>query len=165
MLKNKILYIVIGLVFGIIISGSFVFAANISSGSVDYSRSGSTVTSVEGALNELYTTTNNWIIEANSIDFSSIGMNTAKTVLVSSFGVCIKKNSKLVCFKNNNYELEKKRLLNVFSDGNCTISDSEANCSSSDYACVATTSGYVYCIDQFSGFYCDVYSSGVAYCN
>ena len=53
--KRKILYIVIGLVIGILISGSLVYAVNIASSSVSYTKSGSSVSTVEGALNELYT--------------------------------------------------------------------------------------------------------------
>ena len=53
MFKKNIRFI-LGIILGIIISGSIVYAVNVASSSVSYTKSGSNINSVEGALNELY---------------------------------------------------------------------------------------------------------------
>ena len=58
MFKNKIHFIV-GLIAGLLISCSIVYAINVASSSISYSRNGSSVSTVEGALNELYDKANN----------------------------------------------------------------------------------------------------------
>ena len=55
MKKNTIITLFIGITIGAIISGISVYAATVGSNLITYSRTGSEVENVEGALNELYT--------------------------------------------------------------------------------------------------------------
>ena len=64
-IKNN-LKVIIAFIIGIVLSGSIVYAINVASSSVSYSRNGSTVLNVEGALNELYTRANTWINPNNN---------------------------------------------------------------------------------------------------
>ena len=165
MLKKNI-KLIIGIIIGIIISGSIVYAVNIASSSISYTRSGSSVTDVEGALNELYNLANipkcfdGFICETiqpiyfeygyPSISSSTNYLSLNRKVFIGldnsgSKAMCIYMNSKLHCFKNNNIDIEKQHILQVFSKENCNIQIGSTDCSDNNYSCSIHANGYVNC--------------------
>ena len=150
---------VIAFVLGILISGVTVYAAtSISSSQVTYT--GNSQTTVQGALDTLYTKANNMV----PIDPNTFQTNTAKTVYASSKGVCIKRNNKLNCFKINNWAEEQNHAQQVFSDINCTGGTTLKRCDASDFECYFRPYGYVECTDKSNYSYCGVDSDGSVVC-
>ena len=116
--------LLLGIIIGIAISGTGVYATILyASSDVGYDNTGSgmSATNVQDALDELYTKSQNVVVDANSIDFNTVRINTGKTILASRKGVCINRNDILNCFKINNWNIEnhkyfkvkKKHLLNA----------------------------------------------------
>ena len=64
---NKNIKFILGIIFGIIISGGIVYAVNVASSSVSYTRVGSSATNVESALNELYEISNRSILKMENM--------------------------------------------------------------------------------------------------
>ena len=170
--KNKINFI-LGIIVGIIISGSIVYAINVSSSSVSYTKSGSSVTNVSDALDELYNAANSTSffvkkgIEVSNLPTHynySTGIDSSapttyttlgKSVFLALWidgqkGVCIIKDSKLSCFRSNNWVFEKEHILEVFNRDSCIVNEIE------------DVGASVICDEN--GFYCDVNSGGQIHC-
>ena len=162
-IKTVLAFIIGGIVFGTI--GVYA-ATTLLSQSVYYnnSTSGASSTNVQGALDELYTRANTWI-DPSYIDFGTLATNTAKTVLASKNGVCIKRNNKVSCFKANNWAVEKDHIQQVFSDISCDVGSSGVICTASDFFCVGYRYGLVHCSDQSDSSGCNVDSDGSVSCN
>lgn len=143
-------------------AATILFASN--QVSYDNTTSGLSSTNVQGALDELYTRANTWI-DPSYIDFGTLATNTAKTVLASKNGVCIKRNNKVSCFKANNWAVEKDHIQQVFSDISCDGGSSGVFCIASDFFCVGYSYGYVHCNDESDSSGCDVDSDGSVSCN
>ena len=151
--------LVIGIVIGLIIAGTTVYAATVISGSdVSYSNTSSDLTStnVQGAIDEVY----------NKVKNNTFKTNTAKTVYASSKGVCIERNNKLNCFKRNNWAVEKDHVQQVFSDVSCSVDSSYVECYvPSNFYCYVESSGFISCTDESDSSYCDVFSDGSVNCS
>ena len=169
-IKNNI-KLIIGIIIGTVISGTAVYAATtISSSNVTYtSNSQSTV---QGALDTLYTRANTWI-DPSYIDFTTLATNTKKTLLASSAGICIKRNGTVSCFKLNNWAIEKTHIQQVFSDVGtynsstklgCNVKSSIVSCTASDFYCYVRPIGDVRCLDISDDSDCNVNSDGSVHC-
>ncbi len=165
---------IIGFIIGGIVFGSLgVYAAGvIAANEVTYSNasSGLSSTNVKGALDELNTKATEKIEEAEmkcpSGNLCS-KTNLHKTIFASKMGICINRNNILQCFKINNYDVEKKRIQQVFSDISCYIdSDGSMICRASDFDCRVYSNGDVGCEDNYDNMItgCRVESDGSADC-
>lgn len=154
---------VVAFILGLIISGTTVYAAiAIQGSSVGYTDTNNIgATTVQGAIDELYTKTQNMV----PIDPDTFNTNTAKTVYASSKGVCIKRNNKLNCFKINNWAEEQTHIQQVFSDISCSVRSDIVDCGASDFGCIVLLNGRVRCDDLSDDSYCDVRAAGSVSCN
>lgn len=162
-IRNNIIGFVIGgIIFGTI--GAYA-ATQLASSSVYYNNanSGGSSNTVSGALDELYTKANTWI-NPTSIDIGTIATNSAKTILASSSGVCIKRNNKVSCFKTNNWDEEQNHIQEVFSDISCSVDSSDVGCGASGFVCSVYSDGFVGCDGDSDGSSCDVGSAGSVSC-
>ena len=89
---------------------------------------------LKGALDELYMRLNTWIDPSN-IDFGTITINSNKTILASSAGMCIKRNNKVSCFKANNIDYNIEHMQQAFSDVSCNVYSDGVSCSDSNLKC------------------------------
>ena len=156
-LKNMFGFVLGAILFTVI---GVVAATSISSAQVKYT--GNSQSTVEGALNNLYTKANA-LVEPDAIDFATLTSNASGTMIASSKGVCITRNNKVSCFKANNWNVEKDHIQQVFSG--CEVDSSFVYCSASDFLCDITSSGRVYCQIQDSSEYCVVNPDNSVTCN
>jgi hypothetical protein len=156
--------LVIGILIGAVLSGTTVYAATILFNSnqvvYDNSSSGATSTNVQGALDELYTKANTRIYPN---DFG-IKRNTAKNVMATPGGVCIKRNGTVHCLTTNNWDFEQNHIQQVFSDGYCTVASDYVDCFASDFSCDISSTGRADCSAQSDNSICYVWSSGSVEC-
>ena len=103
-------------------------------------------------------------IDPSYMNFGTLTTNSAKNILASSSGVCIRRNYKTSCFKINNFTEEKDHIQQVFSDISCFVSSANANCSGSDFYCNVSSNGNVYCNDPSVSSGCNVYRDGSVDC-
>jgi hypothetical protein len=164
-MKNKV-KLLLAFILGIAVTSGVVYASNLLASDVAYdnTQSGLTATNVQSALDELNTKANTWI-DPSYIDFGTLATNTAKTVLASSKGVCIKRNNKVSCFKVNNWAEEQNHIQQVFSDISCYVDSSIVSCSASDFTCGVYSDGFVDCDDDSGSSYCTVNSGGTVKCH
>ena len=166
-LKNNI-KLIIGIFIGILISTVSVYAAGelfASNITYDNTTSGLTSTNVQSALNELGEKVNNWI-DPSYIDFTTLQTNYNETLLVSSAGICIKRNGKVSCMKINNWNVERDHIQQIFSDTNCVNeNETEIYCIASDFQCNVNKEGWVYCKDENDSSNCIVNPDGSIECN
>ena len=160
MVNKKIMIFIFGIIIGIIISGSIVYAVNVASSSVSYNNSGSSVTNVEEALNELYLKEEN----ANYIRFSRNSKKVFGIGSGTSRAICINRNGIISCFGINNYAVEKAHLEQVLSDGWVDVHDDAVGFYASDFNCNVYTSGRVYCIDSIAVSDCNINGDGTGTC-
>lgn len=125
--------------------------------------SGMSSTNVQSAIEELNIKANTWI-NPDYIDFGTLATNTAKTILASKNGICIKRNNKVSCFKINNWNVEKEHIQEVFSDISCRVNSSYVLCSASALGCDVTSHGNVRCDDYSDNSICTVGSDGSVRC-
>lgn len=178
---NDNIKLIVGIIIGAVISGAGVYAVSVASSSVTYdnTNSGSSATTVKAALDELYTKAKNCKkIKDNTVYFA-FGEPTAssttdyttlgKKVFVAKNGdqksVCIIRNSRLHCFDNNNYAIEKEHMQQVFSDISCNVYSSYMLCIASDFDCYVGSNGYVDCRDLSTDEGCYMDSNGPVYCS
>ena len=180
--------LIIGLVIGIVLPGTAVYAATIISGNeVGYTDTNNLgVDNVQDAIDELYTMSKTHCPDgyvctivpyyafglpttSSSTDYQSVitssGSNTFVKLEGEQLSVCIYRNSTLECFKNNNYEEESTHLIEVFGEDACTSDSSRVNCSGDDFHCAVNSIGNVRCYDNSAGHNCIVYSDGDVSCN
>lgn len=177
--KNN-LKLIIGIMIGAIISGIGVYAATVASSSVSYDNtsSGSSATTVKAALDELYTKAasckkikDNTVYFAfgepttsSTTDYTTLGKNVFVAKNGDQKSVCIIRNSKLRCFDNNNWVVEKDHIQQVFSDISCYVDSSRVRCDASDFRCGVDSYGFVYCDDYGTDESCYVYGDGSVEC-
>ena len=163
-MKNRKFIFAIGFILGGLILGgtTYVIATSIASSNITYTSNGQST--VQGALNDLYTKSNTWI-DPSYIDFTTLATNTKKTILASSAGICIKRNGKVSCMKKNNWSVEKNHIKQIFSDISCNEYSDNVDCDASDFYCDVADLGDVYCHDNSDYSYCCVYSDGSVNCN
>ncbi len=158
--KNIICFLLGGVVFGTI--GVYATTTLLSqSVYYDNSTSGATSTNVQGAIDELSTIANTWI------DPTPFGLqiNTQKTIIAVPGGACIKRNGTVHCFEVNNFNNEKARLQQVFSDVTCTIYSTIIDCSATDFRCSIGSNGGLNFIDLSDNSRCVVQSTGAVTCD
>ena len=158
--KNVRLFVGI-LIGGVLVGGSVYAATIIGAGEVSYTNNSQT--SVQSALDNLYTLSNTWI-NPSYVDFTTLDTNTKQTILASKNGICIKRNNKVSCFKIDNWSVEKDHIQQVFSDISCTVDSSYVRCYASDFDCRVFSYGNVNCIDQSDNSDCLVNSDGSVNC-
>ena len=177
--------LVVGIIIGILISGTAVFAATtaLNSNQVDYDKSNSSLqsTTVKEALDALYTKSKNWIDPNNmgkptNYIFDGENLPTTESPTTppegknvylglysdKGYGVCIKRNGKQHCFRYRNWVTEKEHIKNVFSDlipwgGTDSIAYYGA-----DVGCRLTSSGFIVCKDEIKKDYCFINADGEA---
>ena len=155
--------VVIALVCGLILAGgtATVIAVSIASSNVTYSENSQST--VEGALNDLYTKANTWI-DSDYVDLMTSKTNSAATVYASSKGVCFYRNNKLNCLKTNNWSEEQTHIQQVFSDISCEVFSSALLCNASDFYVLVKLDGTVLCSDNTDDSYCQVGYDGSVIC-
>ena len=140
--------ILLGIIIGVLISGSVVFAATIviDASQVTYNNSNTSLTStnIKDVLDELYTKSNSsyyllkkyktlsetpkyYVCNNRNVPTteSSTTPPTCTTVYVGlyedgQYGICIKKDGKQHCFRYNNWLVEKEHIEDVFPEVNCS---------------------------------------------
>ena len=167
--KNVRLFVGI-LIGGVLVGGSVYAATIIGAGEVSYTNNSQT--SVQSALDDLYTLSNTWI-NPIYINFGTLDTNVKQTILASSDGVCLKRNGKVSCFKSNNWNVEKNHIKEVFSDvgawndstrTGCNDYSSGVYCADSDFSCAIDNVGIVHCTDLSDNSDCYSYGNGTVEC-
>lgn len=157
-IKNK--KYILGIITGILISGTTVYAATvISAVNVSYSNTSSKLSStdVQSAIDELKLKVDSTV----PIDPDTFITNSSKNIYASSKGICFVKNNKLNCFKVDNYGNEVEHALQVFGNENCSYFRPDLMCSNDDFDCVIEENGCLSCkVTGPSDESCYVPSSG-----
>ena len=185
---TKNVKILLAFVLGILVSGVTVYAATVIGASeVSYTDNNNLGEStVQGAIDKLYTMAANSSSgggKDNTIYFAFGTPTTSSTtdyttlnkaVFIALNGnqksVCIKRNSKLHCFDNNNYLIEKDHMTQVFSSSaSCTSNSSYNNCYDTSgtavrYSCILYPAGGVYCVDSISHYRCTLNEDNTLSC-
>lgn len=152
-IKDKIINnkkYILGIITGILISGTTVYAATvISAANVSYSNTSSKLSStdVQSAIDELKLKVDSTV----PIDPDTFITNSSKNIYASSKGICIVKNNKLNCFKINNYENEREHALQVFTNEKCYDFRYGLQCFDDVFKCGIQDNGNVSCRADDSG--------------
>ena len=133
--KNNI-KVIIAFFIGTIISGSIVYGVSVASSSVSYTRSGSSVSSVEGALDELYE-------KADYIKFPPISRNIFAVGTGLNKAVCVRRSERYYCFGINNYSKTKQALESAYQDVGCVTDNGSTRCYGTDTYSAAQEGGLV----------------------
>ncbi|MBQ1496274.1 MAG: hypothetical protein IIZ40_02845 [Bacilli bacterium] len=173
--------VIISFFLGMFVAGTTVFAATYYFKATDttYTNSNSTLssTNVNDALDELYNKTKAMVNTGYISIFSNLKFSSNKKIMASNYMVCIDyyaNNYSVVCFKYNNFNVEKYRIRRVFGSGACTVTGgnfyasndpgttTKVSCTANNFTCEVQKTGYVYC--GTAGKSCYI-SSGTATCN
>ena len=167
LIKNNI-RLIIGIVIGVFLSAPLAYAATIvySANEIGYTNSGSQVSTIKGALDELYNRTKKWVNPndmGTPTNYIYDGLNLPTTespttppegrsiylALYSDngYGVCIVRNGEQHCFRYRNWIAEKQHVLNVFSDISCWGGNIDVICLTDDVSCRVTSNGFITCMD------------------
>ena len=121
-LLKKNIKLIIGIIIGAVVSGGTVYAATVLAASqVSYTKNSQST--VDGALDTLFTRANTWI------DPSTIQTNSNGKMFASSKGIVIRRNGTTHFIKANNWSVEKNHIQQVFSDISCDVdSDGSVSC-------------------------------------
>lgn len=191
-IKDNIKFI-LGIILGIVLSGTTVYAATIlfNADAVGFDNSGTTLNSanVQDALDELYTkadsdyffikkyktlsgTPANYIFDGANPPTTSSPTTppSGKNVYLGlysdgQYGVCIMRNNTQYCFRHNNWLAESKYIQEVFSDVSCGDIGTNIGCRASDFYCYAYSNGRVGCLDRVTNEECTVYASSGVGCS
>ena len=170
--NNKIVWLVLGIIVGLIITGSGVYAATIINAS-NVAYTGSSVglysATMQGAIDEAYSNIQTLGIKYAFGDPSSSSILDYMTLVNSGYNVfaalngteksvCIYRNGSLSCFKYNNYSSEATHLTTVFGSSNCYDMGGK-RCDDGSYRCTAYSDGSVDCIEYSYYYSCSVGSS------
>ena len=98
-------------------------------------------------------------------DYTTLGKNVFLKLEGEQKSVCMLRNGEKHCFKNNNFDIEKEHVQEVFSDISCNASSPYVYCDASDFYCRVLSDGYVACADYGSGENCYVNPKDSVYCN
>ena len=82
---------------------------------------------------------------SSTTDYTTLNKRVFVGLNGSQKSVCIIRNSKLHCFDNNNYPIEKDHVQQVFNDISCDVGSSSVVCYASDFRCNVNSNGYVRC--------------------
>ncbi len=182
-IKNNI-RIIIGILIGLTVSTTTVYAANMifSSHNITYDNSSSSLTStdVKGSLDELFEKANNCKkINTNEPHFdygdptdesptdpTAVGHNVFIEKNGDQKSVCIIRNGQLHCFNYNNFEIEKVHIQQVFSNTIfCNVHPDNVNCDDSPgFVCNVDGAGYEYCCDIAAEECCGFNEDGSVEC-
>ena len=88
-----------------------------------------------------------------------------KTIIAVPGGACIKRNGTVHCFEVNNFNNEKARLQQVFSDITCTIYSTIIDCWATDFRCSIGSNGGLNFIDLSDNSRCVVQPTGSVTCD
>ena len=171
--KNKLVlsFILGAIIFGSI-TGLFAYAINASDTSFSPNDNTWNVNNVSSALDDLYTRASLWI-DPSYIDFTTLATNTNKTMLLSSAGICIKRNNKVSCMKRDNWNVEKDHIQQIFSDVGvynsntglgCRVDPNDVYCYASDFECHVNNNGFLSCTDKSNYSMCYVNLEGSVNC-
>ena len=178
-LDNK-LQLTIGIIIGLLITATTVYANNLSFTakeiSYDNTTSGISKTSVQDAIDELCEDSkkckkikdNNIYFEygdpttSSTTDYTTLGKNLFVALNGDQKSICIIRNNKLHCFDINNYQIEKVHILDVYSDITCSTMSSYIYCSDGRVNCRVNNDGSVMCVASSGG--CDITKDGVVEC-
>ncbi len=171
---------VIAFTLGLVIAGGSAAVVSAISGSqVTYTDTNNIgATTVQGAIDKLYTLANQPKGKNNTVYFAYGEPTTSSTTNYTTLNkktfialnggqksVCIIRNSRLHCFDNNNYAIEKDHIQQVFSDlMSCNVSSSDVSCNALDFNCLVRSNGYVSCYDGGTLEGCFVTTDGSVYC-
>ena len=174
--------ILIGLLLGILISATGVYAATIgASKDVYYNNTTSKLssTNVQDALDEVYTKTNNRLTtyafgtptNSSPVDFQEVISSSGSKAFVKKQGnqlsVCSYYNNRLFCMKPGtaNWNTNKAMLnTTTFPGATCGSDSSDAHCYDASFGCSAKSYGDVYCVDGKATLECYVFANGTAAC-
>ncbi len=103
---------------------------------------------------------------SSTTDYKSLPMNVFIAKKGSQYSVCIA-NDGLLCFKNNNYEGEKNRLVDTVCNGESpSTTDNYISCGNGGYTCTIYKNGNVDC-SYSNGMFrasCDLYANNDGGC-
>ncbi len=183
-LKNGIKILGLVVVLSIVISVISVSAASsLSANDITYSNktSGSSATTVQSALEDLYNKKYNSITTyayglptaSDPIDFKEVINSSGSNVFLKKQGtqlsVCLYYHNQLFCMKAGaeNFEENRAKLNDTtFPDSACDDSDSSyAWCSDNDFYCDASSEGLVSCSYGTNNLGCGIDENGTASCD
>ena len=101
----------------------------------------------------------------STTDYTTLNKNVFVAKNGDQKSVCIIRNSRLHCFDNNNWAIEKDHVQQVFSDISCDVFSSSVLCDASDFTCRVSSDGRVQCYDQSDYSSCYVTADGSVNCN
>ena len=177
--KTIVAFIIGGLMFG---TGVYAVVESIPSKSVTYTKNGQST--VEGALDTLYSKAlncqnikNNTVYfnfgnptSSNTQNYSSLNKKVFAALNGDQRSICIIRNNRLHCFDNNNWTIEKEHMQHVFSDVSCLTTSIPGygtfmECTASDFQCtIHTTGGAIHCTDKGTSEYCELGQDNFATC-
>ena len=181
-LKNPKVNFATGIMIGVVIAGSGVYAATlVNSKNVTYDNSTSKAssTNVQDALDGVYNAFLSYEFYefgtptfSSQIDFKKVISSSGSNVFVRKKGkqlsVCLYRNEQLLCLKSGeeNWEMNQEILTTTtFSGATCSASSSSASCNDDSFYCDAGSNGFVSCRDNDVGFRCAVLVDGTASCS
>lgn len=177
--------LVIGIIVGMVIAGTTVYAATIISGNdVSYSNttSGLKSTTVQEAIDEIYEKSKTHCPDgykctklpryafgtpttSSTTDYTTLGRNVfARLEETGKLGICIIRNEKLFCINSNDFDNSKSKITEAFEGVGCRMISSEVLCEASDLLCHADSDGNAYCRDKSDNSVCAVNSDGSVEC-
>lgn len=183
-LKKIFLKNLFGFVIGLLVFGGVVYATVLIQGdSVTYSnsKSGLNSTKVKGAIDELYNISKTNCPEgykcelfryyafgepttSSTKDYTTLGKKVFVSLQGEQKSVCIIIDGDLECFKNNNWNVEKNHITDVFGASKCTISDTYVYCYNGDFSANIYSAGFVDINDNSTYKRCYVDEKNIATC-
>ena len=177
----------LGIVVGLTIAGTGVYAATAISGTnVEYNNTNSklTATTVQGAIDEIYEKSKTHCPDGyictlppsphyafgtptteSTTDYTTLGSNVfVRLDTDNTKAVCINDGG-LFCIKNNDYENSVAAIKAHFGEENCSSGSSSVTCESGSFLCAAYSIGYVGCLDNSTNVHCSVDSDGSVKCD
>lgn len=82
-------------------------------------------------------------------------------------GVCIKMGKSEYCFKNNDYEIEKEHIQNIFTRNldKCNVTTNKTDCENNNIYCSLESTGKVTCRDKVLNKSCNITATNVYQCS
>ncbi len=181
LLKNN-KEVILGLLLGILLTGSTVYANNLSFTAkeiaYDNTESGLTKTNVQDAMDELCEKSKSCKQIRENVTYFKFGEpNTSSTtdytqvghkVFVAKNGdqksACVIRFGVLHCFDSGNFLIEREHMKQVYSDIECDDDAFALDCYASDTRCFLNAGGGAYCDDKETQEHCMVYSDEKVEC-
>ena len=154
--------ILIAFIIGLIIAGGGAYVAALTASEVTYTGNGQST--VNGALNDLYTRANRWI-NPSVLNGNGYYTNKARNMIATSQGILLIRNGNTHFIKANDWANEQTHIQQVFSDDSCDAMPNGVSCYASGFTCDVYSDGNVYCNAIFDYSGCEVDSGGEVGCN